>query len=93
MRVRTRSAEKFHNSELIPDVKEAIKGMVSCDLCGQEFTNPYQLGPHRRVCWAHLYGDGTADFSTGDYSSGNDYSENCDDDAENVSTEVESGII
>ena len=75
--------------------------MASCDLCGKHFANRYQLGPHRRCCWARLNGDGADDFSASSSSGGlsnsaessGDDDEDADDadDADDTSTEVDAG--
>jgi len=25
--------------------------MAECDICGQYFANPFELGPHKKSCW------------------------------------------
>ena len=38
-----------------------------CDFCGKKFSNAYQLGPHKKVCWSrHSTVFPTSDFSNSD---------------------------
>ena len=76
---------------IILNFSKTSERITSCDMCGKQFANRFQLGPHRRYCWARLNGDGADDFSASVSSSSgvNNSAESSDDDDDDADEDDE----